>query len=233
MSLPPHPTPTPAIPGPITIATGNPGKVAELRPIFAELGIEVVGLKDLATPTTEPEETGDTFEANATIKAVAYAMQTGTACLADDSGLVVDGLGGAPGVISSHYASDGREEGLSRAERDAANNARLLRELGGVPDAERTARFVCVMVLANPRGEVLARSEGAFEGRIGRELRGEHGFGYDPLFVVAPGFTRTSAELSPQEKNSISHRARAAQAMARAMAGLASDVTQRRRAPTE
>ncbi|MEQ9097428.1 MAG: RdgB/HAM1 family non-canonical purine NTP pyrophosphatase [Phycisphaerales bacterium] len=206
---------------PITIATANPGKVAELRPIFAELGVQVVGLADLATPTSEPNETGDSFEANATIKAIEYARQTGTACLADDSGLVVDALGGAPGVISSHYAADGGVDPRPRRERDAANNARLLGDLKDVPDAERSARFVCVMVLASPRGEVLARSEGAFEGRIARAPRGGHGFGYDPLFLVAPGFDRTSAEMSPDEKNARSHRARAARRMAAAIAALA------------
>ncbi len=206
---------------PITIATANPGKVAELRPIFAELGVQVVGLADLATPTNEPDETGETFEANATIKAIEYARQTGTACLADDSGLVVDALGGAPGVISSHYAADGRDDPRPRRERDAANNARLLRDLKDVPDAARSARFVCVMVLASPRGEVLARSEGAFEGRIARAPRGGQGFGYDPLFLVAPGFDRTSAEMSPDEKNAQSHRARAARRMAAAIAALA------------
>lgn len=210
---------------PITIATANPGKVAELRPIFAKLGIEVVGLKDLDTPTTEPEETGDSFEANATIKAIAYARQTGTLCLADDSGLVVDALGGAPGVISSHYSTDGKEDERPRSERDAANNARLLRELEGVPDDERTARFVCVMVLADAQGNVLATSEGAFEGRIGHAPRGEGGFGYDPLFLVqhdpaALSYTRTSAELDAGEKNAISHRAQAAHRMADAIAAL-------------
>jgi XTP/dITP diphosphohydrolase len=210
---------------PITIATANPGKVAELRPIFAELGIEVVGLKDLDAPTTEPAETGSTFEANATIKALAYAKQTGTRCLADDSGLVVDALGGAPGVISSHYASDGKEDSRPRSERDVANNARLLRELEGVRDERRTARFVCVMVLADEHGTVLATSKGAFEGRIGHEPRGDKGFGYDPLFLirddpVAPAFERSSAQMPPHEKNAISHRAQAAHRMADAIAAL-------------
>lgn len=204
----PHPSPSP-----ITIATANPGKVAELRPIFAELGLAVVGLADLGVATTEPEEVGGSFEANATIKAVSYARQTGTTCLADDSGLVVDALGGAPGVISSHYGTDGAEDDRPRAERDAANNARLLRELAGVPDAERTARFVCVMVLARPDGTILAASEGAFEGRIAHGPRGTGGFGYDPLFLVGPTFERTSAELSPRDKNAISHRAMAARGL--------------------
>ncbi|MCW5757080.1 MAG: RdgB/HAM1 family non-canonical purine NTP pyrophosphatase [Phycisphaeraceae bacterium] len=206
---PPSPTPTP-----ITIATANPGKVAELRPIFAGLGIGVVGLCDLDTPTSEPKETGDTFQANATIKAVAYARQTGTPCLADDSGLVVDALDGAPGVISSHYSTGGLEDPRPRAERDAANNARLLAELQGVPEDRRSARFVCVMVLADPAGCVLATARGEMEGRIASTPRGEHGFGYDPLFLVAPDYERTSAQMSPQEKNAISHRAKAANQIA-------------------
>lgn len=219
--MPPTP-PTPNTPTPITIAiaTANPGKVAELRPIFADLGLDVVGLGDLGTATTEPDEAGDTFEANATIKALAYARQTGTLCLADDSGLVVDALGGAPGVVSSHYSTDGADDGRSRADRDAANNARLLRELEGVPDERRTARFVCVMVLASPRGEVLARGQGAFEGRIGREPRGKNGFGYDPLFLVGPDHQRTSAELTPAEKNARSHRGTAARDIARRLGGV-------------
>lgn len=138
----------------IVIATGNPHKVEELSRLLALPGVEFVGLKDLPghESFTEPEEVGDTFEANATIKARSYAAQTGLPCLADDSGLAVGALGGAPGVISSHYCTDGREVGMSRAERDAANNAKLLRELEGVPAEERSARFVCVMVLAGPRG---------------------------------------------------------------------------------
>lgn len=206
---------------PIVIATGNPHKVQEMREIFAREGIPVVGLRDLpgSGEFREPEEPGATFEENAAIKALAYAGQTGRVCLADDSGLEVDALGGAPGVISSHYSTDGREAGLSRAERDAANNARLLRELEGVPPEGRSARFVCVMCLAGPEGpSVLARTRGTFEGRIGLPgdvPRGTNGFGYDPLFVLPAPETRTSAELSPEEKNRLSHRAAAAAAMAR------------------
>ncbi len=136
----------------IVIATGNPHKVEELRRLLALPGVKFVGLKDLPDheALVEPEETGTTFEENATIKAISYAAQTGLPCLADDSGLEVDALGGAPGVISSHYCTDGRETGMSRAERDAANNARLMRELAGVAPEGRSARFVCVMVLAVP-----------------------------------------------------------------------------------
>lgn len=203
---------------PIVLATANPHKIEELRAIFAAAGVPVIGLKDLPGHErfSEPVEHGSTFDENATIKALSYAAQTRRLCLADDSGLEVDALGGAPGVISSHYSTDGVETGLSRAERDTANNARLLREFEGVPPERRTARFLCVMVLAGIEG-VGAVSRGAFEGRIGLPgdvPRGIRGFGYDPLFLVAPDFSRTSAELPPDEKNHLSHRGAAARAMA-------------------
>lgn len=200
---------------PIVVATGNPHKLEELAAIFSPRGLAIEGLADQPdAPFPEPEETADTFTANATIKAAAYARMTGKPCLADDSGLEVDALGGAPGVISSHYATDGAESGMPRAMRDLANNARLLRELELAPDDQRTARFVCVMVLATPDGTVLHETRGTMEGRIGRRPAGSNGFGYDPLFLVAPAFARTSAELEPAEKNAISHRAGAATAMA-------------------
>lgn len=140
----------------LVVATSNPHKVEEIRAVFASEmgegveGVRLLGLKDLGVATREPEETGSTFEANATIKAISYAEQTGAMCLADDSGLEIDALDGRPGVISSHYCTDGREVGMSRAERDAKNNERVLREMEGVPELGRTARFVCVMVLAVP-----------------------------------------------------------------------------------
>jgi XTP/dITP diphosphohydrolase len=209
----------------IVIATGNPHKVSELRAMLALPGVEFIGLAEMGTELTEPAETGATFDENATIKARAYAAQTGLPCLADDSGLEVDALGGAPGVISSHYSTGGREAGLSREERDAANNARLLRELEGVSPERRSARFVCVMVLSaappdrgNREGPapILVTTRGTFEGRIGlpgEVPRGSNGFGYDPLFLVGPDFTHTSAELEPPEKNGLSHRGAAARAM--------------------
>lgn len=220
---------------PIVLATANPHKVDELRAIFAAAGISVIGLNDLPPECVppgglrEPEETGTTFEANATIKALSYAAQTGRVCLADDSGIEIDALAlpdgtPRPGVISSHYSTDGRETGLSRAERDAANNARVLRELEGVAPERRTARFVCVMALAGP-GKVLATTRGTFEGSIGTPPRvpaGANGFGYDPLFLVAPDFARTCAELPSEEKNRLSHRARAAEAMIRLMQAMPS-----------
>ncbi len=224
----------------IVIATGNPKKVEELRSILAEAmdegGPEVLGLADLpgADRLTEPEEHHDergSFEGNARLKAIGYAAQTDLPCLADDSGLEVDALGGRPGVISSHYSTGGAETGLHREERDGANNRKLLEDLKGVPLERRTARFVCVMALAMPGDppQVVLTSRGEFEGRIGlpeaeaggrMELvvpRGGGGFGYDPLLLLtepqAGAGTRTSAELSPEEKNRLSHRGKAARAM--------------------
>ena len=204
---------------PIVVATGNPHKLEELAAIFTPQRVTIEGLADQpGSPFIEPDETGTSFLENAMIKARAYAAMTGRVCLADDSGLEVDALHGAPGVISSHYATDGVESGMPRAKRDLANNARLLRELETTPDAERTARFVCVMVLASPDGSVLHAARGTMEGSIARTPRGGNGFGYDPLFLVAPALDRTSAELEPAEKNAISHRARAAVAMAQWLA---------------
>jgi len=209
---------------PIVIATGNPHKVRELREIFAEGGIPVVGLADLpGGPFPEPEEHGSTFEENAALKAVAYARLTGRLCLADDSGLEVDALGGRPGVASAYYSSGGRDIGLPRAERDAANNALLIRELAGIPQERRTARYVCVMALASPGadGRVIRTTRGTFEGQIGLEPavpRGSSGFGYDPFFLAAPEFAQTAAELAPEEKNRRSHRGQAARRMAIALA---------------
>ena len=219
---------TAAPPHLIVLATGNPHKLDELRAIFAAAGysIPLISLSETGVAVTEPEETGTTFAENAAIKAVQYAKQTDRFCLADDSGLEIDALDGRPGVISSHYSTDGRETGLTRPQRDEANNARVLKELAGIPDAQRTARFVCCMCLANPNGEVIARSRGTFEGRIGLPPRvpaGAHGFGYDPLFLVAPAFDRTSAELRAAEKNRLSHRGMAAMAMAQRLTTLGFD----------
>lgn len=214
----------------ILLATANPHKVSELRSIFNTQGIPTVAFADLCflVPVPEPVESGSTFEENATIKASAYAAATGHWALSDDSGLEVDALGGRPGVISAYFATDGAVTGLPRAERDRLNNERLLRELEGVPFDRRNARFVCVMALCPPPGEALdaaaptpappaALVRGSFKGRIGLPPRvpaGADGFGYDPLFLVAPDFSRTSAELAAGEKNRLSHRAAAARLMA-------------------
>jgi len=173
----------------VVIATGNPHKVEELRAMLALPGVEFVGLKDLPGHEhfTEPAETGTTFETNATIKALSYAAQTGLPCLADDSGLEVDALGGAPGVISSHYSTDGEETGLTRPHRDAANNARLLRELEGVEPEQRTARFVCQMVLAAPplRGGALWAPSSSTQPPL------------SPRFLTGPDLTIRHTDLLP------------------------------------
>lgn len=208
-----------AHPRTIVLATGNAHKVEELKAILSvrSPGVRLLGLKDLPGHFPEPAEIGSTFERNACIKARTYADATGMEVIADDSGLEIDALGGRPGVISSHYCTDGAETGMTRDQRDAANNERVLRELAGVPAQRRGARFVCVIALAAPDRAEIRLFRGAFEGRIGEPPRvpaGTHGFGYDPLFLVAPDFSRTGAELSPDEKNAASHRALAAARLA-------------------
>jgi len=203
----------------LLFASTNPHKVREVHAILRGLGIEVIGLDAVEHTGPEPVEDGDTFAANARIKAVHYARATGCWCLADDSGLTVDALGGEPGVRSARYAG----VGVSRTERDMANNAKLLHELKRTPPADRTARFVCSMCLADPPGTVVAETSGTMEGMIGSEPRGDNGFGYDPLFVL-PRLACTSAELPPDKKNVLSHRGDALRQMAerlRAVAPLA------------
>jgi XTP/dITP diphosphohydrolase len=187
----------------LLIATRNAGKVAEFREIFDETGLEIVGLDDADVPGDfEPEETGRTFRDNACLKATAYARKAGTFALADDSGLAVDALDGQPGVVSARFASlHGAGVG------DEANNAYLLRRLAGVLPARRTARFVCLLALADPQGRVLHTAYGRVEGTILHEPRGEGGFGYDPLFLHESG--RTTAEMTPAEKHAVSHRGQA------------------------
>ncbi len=209
----------------IILATQNPGKIREMRALLDESEISILGLSELGSNFDEPDETGTTFLANATIKAQAYAKATGHWCLADDSGLIVDALDGAPGVISSHYAFDGQTEGeaatLSREQRDAKNIDRLLFDLQSTED--RSARFVCTMVLATPTGEIAATSTGTFEGRIGSPPdvpRGEGGFGYDPVFLVAPDHTTASSQLTSEEKNALSHRGQAVRTMVEKIAGI-------------
>lgn len=201
----------------LLFATGNPHKLEEVRSILAPLGIKLLGLDDLDDIPPEPHEDGATFEANARIKAVAYANATQHWCLADDSGLEVDALGGAPGVHSARYArkpgDDPEFDNADRDARDRANNQKLQREIAHVPSQKRSARFVCTMCLADPDGHVKAETHGTFEGRITDEPRGENGFGYDPMLEL-PDCGCTSAELSPEEKNARSHRGAAAHAMA-------------------
>lgn len=202
----------------LLIATSNPHKLEEISAILEPQGVRAIGLGDvslengeLASTLTEPVEDADTFEGNAAIKARYYAAKTGRPCLADDSGLEVDALGGDPGVLSARYAGAAGD----RPTRDGANNAKLLRELADVPKEKRTARFVCAMCLASPDGAILATSRGEFEGIITDTPRGDNGFGYDPLLELPDG--RTSAELPPEEKNARSHRGAATMQIAPAL----------------
>jgi len=190
----------------IVLATGNPGKLAEIRQTLGDLPVRVVGLADLP-PIAEPVEHGDTFAAIAREKAAYYAKQTGHWCLADDSGLVVDALEGAPGVYSARYAADECPPGAGRDVIDPANNRKLLRELADAPPQKRTARFICALALHDGR-KILLETSGAVEGRIGYEPRGSNGFGYDPLFCL-PDRDVTTAELAPEAKNAVSHRGKA------------------------
>ena len=201
----------------VLLATGNPHKVEEVRAILAPVGIEVTGLEALSEVFPEPVEDADTFAGNARLKAVGYARATGRACLADDSGLEVDALGGAPGVHSARYAGAAGD----REARDRANNEKLLRVMADVPESARAARFVCAMCLAAPDGTVLAETRGIYEGVLAFEPRGENGFGYDPLLYL-PELGCTSAELDPDVKNARSHRGAAARAMADRLTALAS-----------
>lgn len=204
----------------IVVATGNAHKLTEIEAILGAVLPEVrfVALGQLGD-FEDPEENGTTFVENAIIKAEAAVAATGLAAIADDSGLVVDALDGEPGVYSARYAGVHGD--------DAANNAKLLRNLGDTPDVERTARFMSVIALIEPSGAVLTGT-GACEGTIGHEGRGDHGFGYDPLFLPDDTPGKTMAELMPEEKNAISHRFHALQDLSRQLVGSAA--TPRRRA---
>jgi len=202
----------------IVVGTFNAGKVREIADLLAGLDMEVVSLQ--AFPGVQPvPETGATFEENARAKAEGLARQLGEAVLADDSGLEVDALGGRPGVLSARYGG----EGLSDAERVE----RLLAELGGVPEAARTARFRCVVALADASG-ILAVAHGAVEGRIAERPSGCNGFGYDPVFIPE-GRDRTFAEMEPSVKQSISHRSRALAALREQLRALSGRAASRRR----
>ena len=184
----------------VVIATSNRHKVEEIKTALDFPGWEFLTLSQV-TGYPEPEEDADTFAGNALIKARAAHEATGMAALADDSGLVVDALDGRPGVYSARYAGVHGD--------DAANNAKVLAELEGVPDEQRTGRFVCALAFVDENGNEIT-VEGAVEGRIGYELRGSEGFGYDPMFMPeAFGFEKSLAEVSQDEKNVISHRGNA------------------------
>jgi XTP/dITP diphosphohydrolase len=196
----------------IVIATGNPGKLREIAQVLSALPFDIVGLNEI-TDIAEPDETGETFAQNARDKALYYSRATGRWCLADDSGLEVDALGGAPGTHSARYSSDTVAPGADRRTIDLANNTKLLTALKDVPDHKRTARFVCCLALADP-GEILIETSGTFEGRVARSGAGDNGFGYDPLFYI-PHLDCTAAQLPPKEKNRLSHRGQAVRRFAK------------------
>ena len=189
----------------IIFATGNEGKMREIREILRDVDAEILSMKE-AGIDTEIEENGTTFEENAIIKAksvAAAAAQTGAVVLADDSGLEIDYLNKEPGIYSARY--------LGEETPYAVKNKNLIDRLEGVPDNKRTARFVCAIAAVWPDGEVVT-TRGVIEGRIDYETKGQGGFGYDPIFYV-PEYGCTTAELSAEQKNRVSHRGRALEAM--------------------
>ena len=187
----------------IVLASGNRGKVREINQLFSQRGFEVIPQSDLEVP--EADETGLTFVENAILKARNAASHSGLPAIADDSGLEVDALMGAPGIYSARYAGEEAS--------DAQNLQHLLAEMRDIPDDRRTARFQCVMVCMAHAGDPTPLiCQGTWEGSILREPRGDHGFGYDPVFYV-PERDCSSAELDPETKNSLSHRAKAMQCL--------------------
>lgn len=189
----------------VVLASGNAGKLRELTRTLAPLPLTLVSQAEFEVP--EVPENGLTFVENALIKARAASRHTGLPAIADDSGLEVDHLGGAPGIYSARYSGQG----------DAGNNARLLRELGDLADAQRGARYQCLLVyLRHERDPTPLICQGSWEGRILRQPRGDGGFGYDPLFFV-PGQNCSAAELDPAVKNRISHRALASARLLQAL----------------
>lgn len=183
----------------IVAATQNKHKIEEISAITKPLGMEIISRQEAGVPDFEVVEDGDTFEENSEKKARAIMEACGQITIADDSGLMVDALGGAPGVYSARYAG---EDG-----NDAKNNVKLLAMMSDVPMEQRTAKFVSVITMVYPDGETLV-ARGECRGHIIFEEKGDNGFGYDPLFVPE-GFTKTFAELTGEEKNKISHRASA------------------------
>ena len=193
----------------IILASNNKNKLREFKELMRGMDVELISQRE-AGCCFEVEETGTTFEENAYLKASAVTAATGCIAIADDSGLVVDALNGEPGVYSARYAGVHGD--------DAANNAKLLENLADVPEAERAARFMSVVALVDASGMVLTGT-GACEGTIGFEGRGENGFGYDPLFLPNDTPGKTMAELTPAEKNAISHRFHALQDLSAQIAG--------------
>ena len=186
----------------IIFATGNENKLREIRQITENMGIEIVSMKD-AGYYTEVEETGTTFEENAYLKASAIAKKCNLPTLADDSGLEIDYLNKEPGIYSSRFMGEDTPHSVK--------NAELLRRMEGVPDEKRTARFVCAICLVRPDGSS-ETVKATMEGRVAYKSAGKNGFGYDPIFFL-PERGCTSAELSPEEKNEISHRGKALRMM--------------------
>lgn len=186
----------------IIFATGNEGKMREVRMILGDLGVEILSLKE-AGVTAEAEENGATFEENAIIKAKEIMEKTGALVLADDSGLEIDALNGEPGIYSARYM--GHETSYH------VKNQNLIDRLEGKTGAERSARFVCAIAACFPDGRVLT-TRGTMEGQIGYEERGENGFGYDPIFYL-PEYQCYSGELPLEEKNKLSHRGKALRLM--------------------
>ncbi|MGI9254963.1 MAG: RdgB/HAM1 family non-canonical purine NTP pyrophosphatase [Thermomicrobiales bacterium] len=183
----------------VLVATSNAGKLAEFARLLPS-GIQIVSLAEAGVAL--PEETGETFAENARLKALAGAVQSGLLTIADDSGLAADALGGAPGIRSARFAGEPSS--------DSRNRAALLAAMADVPEADRTARFICSVAIASPNG-IEAEASGVCEGRVGFAERGAYGFGYDPLFVLPDG--RTMAELTPGQKDAASHRGKAYQAI--------------------
>ncbi len=196
----------------VIFASRNRGKLSEVRSILSDLDVEVVGLEGFPE-IPELVEDGEGFLDNARKKAEAISKLTGELVIADDSGLEVHALGGRPGIRSARYARDGA--------RDEENNLKLLDEMKGISPLDRKARFRCVMVLSSPDGRWWA-TEGIWEGTIAQEPRGSGGFGYDPIFYL-PELGKTVAELTPDEKNSMSHRAKALESMKKILMALLSE----------
>jgi XTP/dITP diphosphohydrolase len=183
----------------LLVATQNKGKLEELRQLLGDLPLELYGLTDFPDVETVPE-TGESFIENASLKAAGYATQTGLLTLADDSGLEVEALGGAPGIRSARYAGEGAS--------DADRTARLLAELSNISAAKRSARFVSAVAIATSEGQIINISVGTCDGHIDFASHGSGGFGYDPVFIPS-GYDKSFGELEPAIKNQISHRARA------------------------
>jgi XTP/dITP diphosphohydrolase len=190
----------------LVVATENPGKLREIKESLKGIEVQILSLTDLP-PRAPVEEDGNTFRENAFKKARAVAHHTGRLCIADDSGLEVDQLGGAPGVHSARFAGEDAS--------DTDNNRKLLRCLEGIPSSQRRAVFRCVIAVVDPQGKA-SWVEGTCSGVIGEKERGTQGFGYDPLFII-PELGKTLAELPLEEKNRISHRGKALAALKRVL----------------